>query len=82
VKQLILTVHTPKFRLLEQRMTLDDHLRVMWIFEELARQGFRRYLIDAGKACCDIYADWSCNENSRVLCCYELYYINSKFLTS
>ena len=79
VKQIAIEVHTPKMRDQGEVMTLEDHLRVVWIFEQLEKQGFRKYLVDMTNGCCGRFSDWS-RVNSRVLCCYELFYVNTKYL--
>lgn len=79
VKQLAIEVHTPKFRVLGQTMTLDDHLRITWLFEELTRRGFRKYFVGSGNDCCSRFSDWALDEKF-IHCCYELFYVNSKFL--
>ncbi len=78
VKQLAIEVHTPKLRELGQTMTLEDHLRVTWILEELTRQGFRKYFVDNNN-CCARFSDWSLSEIG-IHCCYELFYINTKYM--
>lgn len=81
VKQIAIEVHTPKLRALNETMTIEDHQRVTWIFEELARQGFRKYLVDTTNNCCARFSYWSRTKDNTGLCCYELFFINSHYLT-
>ena len=79
VKQIAIEVHTPKLRAQHEVMTSEDHQKIAWIFEELERQGFRKYLVDISNGCCARFSDWSRTE-TRVFCCYELFYVNTNFL--
>ena len=52
VKQITIEVLSPKLRNRAEEMTSEDHLRLVWIFEELERQGFRKFLVDYSLSCC------------------------------
>ena len=52
VKQITIEVLSPKLRNRVEEMTSEDHLRLVWIFEELERQGFRKFLVDYSFSCC------------------------------
>lgn len=77
IKQIAFEVHTPKLRSRGEQMTVEDHLRITWLFDELRKQGFLKYHVKMG-GCCHTFSPWAIAP-SRLLCCYELFYVNSKY---
>ena len=80
VKQLVLEVHTPKLRKFGQTMALEDYQRIVKIFEMLKEQGFQKYLFHSKNECCRGYADWGLTISNGLHCCYELFYLNLRYL--
>ena len=75
---MIFEIHTPKFK--DSPMTLQDYGQVytdLMALQEVL--GFRLYSEKHTNGCCGRFATLAI-EGKRMLCCYELFYVNTNFV--
>jgi hypothetical protein len=76
VKQLIFEMHTPEVEMVQRPSSKQDFIDMYNLLSLVERAGFRRYLQHPNH-----YGNYVSTRTGRKrTCCYELYYINIRFL--
>jgi hypothetical protein len=74
VKQMIFEIHTPARR--GQKLNLDDYSQIYQYMADLEEKlGFKLWTEQHSNGCCLKFAPLY-----KSLCCYELYYLNKKYI--
>ena len=81
IKQEALELHTPRLNVERQSMTVTDCAEIYFGLKELQRLGFKPFLYHANNGCCGKFTELTpASIAGRMLCCYETFYINTKFI--
>ena len=82
VKQLIIETHTPRYIKERRQMSLADYAQVYYSLQSLKyKLGFKNFLYHDRNNCCGRYTVLTPKSVAgKTLCCYEIFYVNSKYL--
>ena len=82
VKQLLIEIHTPRNLSERKQMSLTDFAQVYYSLQSLKyKLGFRNFLYHDRNNCCGRFTILTPKTIAgKVLCCYEIFYINGKYL--
>ena len=80
IKQIALEMHSITLR--DERVKLSDYLTMLKIMHSLEEAGFRKYLVHIRNNCCGRFSVVVTSDVSKLngLCCYEIFFVNSKFM--
>ena len=80
IKQIALEMHSITFR--DEHVKLSDYLTMLKIMHSLEEAGFKKYMVHIRNICCGRFSVVVTSDVSKVndLCCYEIFFVNSKFL--
>ena len=81
IKQIAIETHSVTFK--HENVHLGDYLTMLKIIHSLEQAGFKKYLVHARNNCCGVFSVMVTKEVGKTgkdLCCYELFFVNSRFM--
>jgi len=77
IKQLLMELHTPRFA--PQKLNKSDLLEIIHYMTRLSERGFTVFHNRQWNGCCAVFSPFM-PDSVTEKCCYETFYVNTRFL--